>query len=103
MGGKAIKSDKSKTIKIMDSIEDVVLQAWNDGAEGIVYDAFDLADLVERIRNTISGCSIKNAELYKNIGEADKAFQREHPNLDISDDGYYREFCNWLMSKPKKM
>lgn len=88
-------------IAMFDSIEDVVLQAWNDGAEGIVYDTFDLADMVDRARVALAGASTKNAELYKDIGEADEAFQREHPNLDISDDGYYRELCNWLMSKPK--
>ena len=88
-------------IAMFDSIEDVVLQAWNDGAEGIVYDTFDLADMVDRARVALAGASTKNAELYKDIVEADEAFQREHPNLDISDDGYYRELCNWLMSKPK--
>ena len=86
---------------MVDSIEDVVLQAWNDGAEGIVYDTFDLADMVDRARVAISGSSTKNAELYKDIVEADEAFQREHPSLDISDDCYYRELCNWLMSKPR--
>lgn len=86
---------------MVDSIEDVVLQAWNDGAEGIVYDTFDLADMVDRARVALAGSTSKNAELYKGIVEADEAFQREHPNLDISDDGYYRELCNWLMSKPR--
>ena len=91
----------NNSIAVFGSIEDVILQAWNDGAEGIVYDTFDLADLVEQARVALTGSSGKNAELYKNIGEADEAFQREHPHIDISDDGYYRELCNWLMSKPK--
>ena len=42
----------------------------------------------------------RNADCYRTIVDADKAFMSMHPDIDpICEDGtYYRMMCNWLMS-----
>lgn len=37
-----------------EQIRDIILQIWNDGAEGIIYEDGDLKDLEERIREALA-------------------------------------------------
>ena len=36
-----------------ESLEDIIMQIWNDGAEGIIYENADLKEFEGRLRNAV--------------------------------------------------
>ena len=45
------KPAKKKKVQKAERLEDVLMQIWNDGAEGIVYSESDLKSFVKRVKN----------------------------------------------------
>lgn len=51
---KAISSKSPRLRKIQkESASDIILQIWNDGAEGIIYDESDLKEFKKRLRSAM--------------------------------------------------
>ena len=53
-------SNSTKNVKLVfptddESLEDIIMQIWNDGAEGIIYDKSDIEGFVKRLKNAKKG------------------------------------------------
>lgn len=53
-------SNSTKNMKLVfptddETLEDIIMQIWNDGAEGIIYDKSDIEGFVKRLKNAKKG------------------------------------------------
>lgn len=54
-------SNSTKNVKLVfsptddETLEDIIMQIWNDGAEGIIYDKSDIEGFVKRLKNAKKG------------------------------------------------